>query len=126
MKSPVRLLVIDDDPGIRDVITDGISIGDYDYEIKSAVDGKTGLSQIKEWKPDLIILDLHMPNGDGFEVAEAVRKDAEASKIKIIMLTANPSKKNQYEGLDLGVDVFMAKPFDFDELEANIRALLNL
>lgn len=114
-----RLLLIDDDPLITEPLAETLS--DYGYTVNSADNGRTGLTLALTTHPDLIILDVLMPNMDGWEVCREVRKQ---SVVPILMLTALGDEVDRVMGLELGADDYLTKPFGSRELVARVRALL--
>ena len=114
-----RILIIEDDEGILRVLRRALS---YEgYQVETALDGETGLSQAHDWRPDLVILDLMLPGMDGLEVTQRLRT---GGNIPILMLTAKDTINDRVQGLDAGADDYMTKPFELDELLARVRALL--
>ncbi len=114
-----RVLIIEDDEGIVRVLRRALT---YEgYQVETALDGEGGLAQAREWRPDLVILDLMLPGMDGLEVTQRVRTEG---NIPILMLTAKDTINDRVQGLDAGADDYMTKPFDLDELLARVRALL--
>ncbi len=114
-----RILIIEDDEGIVRVLRRALT---YEgYQVETALDGESGLGQAREWRPDLVILDLMLPGMDGLEVTQRVRTEG---NIPILMLTAKDTINDRVQGLDAGADDYMTKPFDLDELLARVRALL--
>jgi two-component system, OmpR family, response regulator MprA len=114
-----RILIIEDDEGILRVLRRALS---YEgYQVETALDGESGLNQARDWRPDLVILDLMLPGMDGFEVTQRLRTEG---NIPILMLTAKDTVNDRVQGLDSGADDYMTKPFDLDELLARVRALL--
>ena len=93
-------------------------------QVRAAVDGEEGLAFAKQEKPDIIISDVVMPKMDGFEFVRQLRQDPELAKVPLIMLTSRSQSSDKVRGLDLGADDYITKPFDPQELEARIRALL--
>lgn len=118
-KAKLRILVIDDEPSMIDFIRLGLEYEGYDSF--SAEDGITGLRLALQEHPDLIILDLMLPGMNGFEVCRRIRQ---ATATPIIMLTARDELDDRVQGLDLGADDYLTKPFQFKELAARLRALL--
>jgi len=114
-----KILVVDDEPEIRNML--GIFLGVEDYEIYEADSGKAALRQAIAQKPDLILLDLGLPDMDGNEVIEAVRK---FSNTPIIVLTARTEDQQVVKALNLGADDYVTKPFRADILLARIQANL--
>jgi two-component system response regulator MprA len=114
-----RIMIIEDDEGILRVLRRALT---YEgYQVETALEGENGLSQAREWRPDLVILDLMLPGMDGLEVTQRLRTDG---NIPILMLTAKDTVNDRVQGLDAGADDYMTKPFDLDELLARVRALL--
>jgi len=119
MEDRAHILVIDDDPEIVDFLRRGLT---YEgYQVDTAEDGREALAKIRDREPDLIVLDIMMPEIDGIEVSQRVRQ---ASKVPILMLTARGTVADKVVGLDSGADDYLVKPFVFDELLARIRARL--
>lgn len=118
-----RILVVDD---VRDnLILIHTILEDEGYEINLAADGKTALAQIEQFPPDLIILDVKMPEMDGYEVTRHIRNNNVLPYIPILLISAF-LESNVVEGLDTGADDFIHKPIDVDELLARVRSLLRL
>jgi len=115
----LRVLIVDDDPGITKLLR--ASFGDMGYELLVAMDGAEALHTIQRELPDLIILDIKMPEIDGLEVCRQLR---EWSQIPIIMLSVDSAIEQKVRCLDLGADDYVVKPFSLDELMARIRRVL--
>jgi DNA-binding response OmpR family regulator len=115
----VRILVVDDDPAIRKFVKANLEA--RDYEVFLANDGEEGISLIEQELPDLILLDIMMPNVDGFEVCRQVR---EWSKIPIVILSAREGELDKVKCLDCGADDYITKPFSLRELLSRIKAVL--
>jgi CheY-like chemotaxis protein len=94
------------------------------YEIHGAVDGLTGLSMAEEILPDVILLDINLPDIDGYEVARRLRKKQNLRYVPIIAITANALKGDAEKALAAGCDVYMAKPINVRELWARVEAFL--
>ena len=115
----MRILAIDDDPEILSVIRRGLA---YEgYTVDTAADGTEALTKAREREPDLVILDIMMPEIDGIEVAKRLRKGGD---VPILMLTAKGTVADKVVGLESGADDYLVKPFAFDELLARVKALL--
>lgn len=108
------VLVVDDDPAIRKVLTTTLEL--EGYEIDVAVDGEEALARVEERVPDLMILDVMMPKLNGLDVLERLRGQEETSNLPVILLTAKSSQEDQWEGWRRGVDYYMTKPFDVEDL----------
>ena len=114
-----KILVIDDDPSLVALLYH--SLTEQGYEVYKAHDGQEGLRQIYNHQPDLIILDIIMPNLDGWQVC---RRTREMSDVPIIMLTTRGKEEDIVRGLDCGADDYLSKPFSVTELLARVRAVL--
>lgn len=117
----MKILLIEDDQLIRDVIKRGLE-KEHQYNVETAADGRTGLRLALENDYALIILDIMLPQLDGWRVCEEIR--LHRIPTPILMLTARDQIPERIHGLDLGADDYMTKPFDFGELLARMRALL--
>lgn len=116
----MRLLVVEDDP----LIADGLarSLRASGYAVDHAADGITASRALAQYPYDLVVLDLGLPGMDGMEVLRGARARGMASPV--LVLTARDSLEDRIAGLDAGADDYLAKPFDLQELEARVRALL--
>ena len=117
-----KILVIDDDKAINELIKINLELNGY--EVVQAFNGVEGFAQAKQEIPALIILDVMMPEVDGFTVAQRIRQFPEISETPIIMLTALSELNNKVNGFNIGVDDYLTKPFEIDELIVRVRALL--
>ncbi len=115
-----QILVIEDEDTIAEFLKTGLKYEGYGVTV--AKDAVTGLDSARESNPDLIILDIMLPDKDGFEVCRRLRR--RGTSIPILMLTAKKEISDKVEGLDAGADDYLTKPFSFEELLARIRALL--
>jgi DNA-binding response OmpR family regulator len=115
-----RVLIVEDDAAILRGLKDNLLA--ESYEVLTAADGEAGYRQIREQKPDLVILDLMLPRMSGYEVCRKVR--AEGVLTPILMLTARGEEADRVLGLDLGADDYVTKPFSVRELLARVRALV--
>jgi two-component system, OmpR family, KDP operon response regulator KdpE len=116
---PLRVLVIDDEPPIRKLLRMGL--GTQGYRVIEAPDGRSALDLIRE-KPDLIILDLGLPDMQGLELLRTMRARNEG--VPIVVLSSRADESAKVQALDLGADDYVTKPFGMDELLARIRAAL--
>jgi DNA-binding response OmpR family regulator len=117
---PVRVLVVEDDEEIAQVLQRSLRLEGYD--VKLAVDGVRALEEAHAYLPDLVVLDLGLPRLDGIDVARRLRDDGD--DVPILILTARDALENRVEGLDVGADDYLVKPFERQELLARLRALL--
>jgi two-component system, OmpR family, KDP operon response regulator KdpE len=114
-----RILVVDDEPQIRRIMrTTLITAG---YEIEDAKTGEEALGKVREFRPDLVLLDINMPGMGGLAACRAIRADP---NVAIVMLTVHDTEAAKVEALDAGADDFVTKPFSTPELLARIRAAL--
>lgn len=114
-----KILIADDDTNIAELIS--LYLAKEGYETKKAHTGREALRMMQSFGPDLLILDIMMPEMDGYEVCREVRK---MSALPIIMLTAKGETFDKVLGLELGADDYMVKPFDTKELVARVKAVL--
>ena len=118
----IKILIADDEPNI--VISLEFLLKREGYEVVVANDGVQALAQVRAERPDLAILDVMMPNRNGFEVCQDLRQDPEFKTLRIMMLTAKGRDTEVSKGLALGADVYMTKPFATRDLLAKVKALL--
>jgi two-component system response regulator MprA len=116
----MRLLVVDDDRALREVLRRALELAGYD--VKLAEGGAEALAMTAEVVPDALVLDIGLPDIDGLEVCRLLRR--EGNRVPVLMLTARDAVSDRIEGLDAGADDYLVKPFDIDELKARLRALL--
>jgi two-component system, OmpR family, KDP operon response regulator KdpE len=114
-----RVLVIEDERGLRHALE--VNLRARDYEVTAVADGRAGLSAAADVRPEVVILDLGLPDLDGVEVIEGLRG---WSQVPIIVLTARSSEPDKVLALDAGADDYVTKPFGMDELLARVRAAL--
>jgi len=117
-----EILVIDDDRAINELIKINLEL--QGYSVEQAFNGIEGFAKAKQTEPSLIILDVMMPEVDGFTVAQRIRQCPEIADTPIIMLTALSELNDKVNGFNLGVDDYLTKPFEIDELIVRVRALL--
>jgi DNA-binding response OmpR family regulator len=114
-----KVLVVEDDPTLLDVLRYNLSKEGYD--VLTAVDGATGLEAARTDRPDLVILDVMLPKMDGYEVCRILRRE---TTVPIMMLTAKTEETDRVVGLEVGADDYVTKPFSMRELMARVRAML--
>ena len=117
-----KILVVDDDLAINELIKINLELSGY--KVIQAFDGTTGFALAKQELPSVIVLDVMMPEVDGFTVAQRIRKNDSTQNIPIIMLTALSQLNDKVNGFNIGVDDYLVKPFEMEELQVRIRALL--
>jgi two-component system, OmpR family, alkaline phosphatase synthesis response regulator PhoP len=119
-----RVLVVDDEPGIVDIARANLEA--QGYQVIGAHDGQEALEKIRTEKPDLVVLDILMPEMDGWQVLQNMETDAEIAGIPVIMLTARVSDEDVLRGLEAGAVEYMTKPFYPQELVAAVKINLQV
>ena len=115
LKFKNKILVVDDDPVIEELLL--VNLKNKNYNAESAKDGKEALQKIKLNRPDLIVLDIMVPEIDGWELCKIIRDDKEFSETKILMLTAKDNNRDKMIGKYIfKADEYVTKPFDIDNL----------
>ena len=117
-----RILIIDDDSGVSETVSELLRKSSFDPLVASS--GKQGIQVAAQAKPDLILLDVNMPEMDGYAVCKQLRQQPSTREIPIIMLTAEGGIENSVKGLDIGADDYIIKPFNMKDLMARIHARL--
>jgi DNA-binding response OmpR family regulator len=117
-----RVLVVEDDPDIAQLVAHYLEKAGFTTEIASS--GRDALSSVAAQPPDLLVLDLMLPQVDGLEICRVVRGNTATAGVPIIMLTARAEESDRIVGLEIGADDYLAKPFSPGELVARVRALL--
>ena len=115
-----RLLVVDDEPGILELLS--VSLRFAGFEVATATNGLDALSVARTFAPDLLVLDVMLPGLDGFEVARRLRGNGD--RTPVVFLTAKDATEDRVQGLTLGGDDYVTKPFSLEEVVARIRAVL--
>ncbi len=116
-----KILIIDDDASIRDAVRLSVEGQDFlNVEVTESADVESGIQQMKDTNPDIIILDLHMPDKSGFDFMDIVNKNKLLAKAKVIMLTADDTLGNVFKAEHKNISVyrFLGKPFNISELQA--------
>src|SRR5262249_268483 len=117
-----KILVVDDEPDVVQLIEYNLKAAGYD--VINAADGEEALKKARAGSPDLIILDLMLPEVEGLDVCKILRRDTSTSAIPIVMLTAKASETDRVLGLELGADDYVTKPFSPRELVLRVKRLL--
>ncbi|HET6793808.1 MAG TPA: response regulator transcription factor [Acidimicrobiales bacterium] len=115
-----RVLVVDDESYIRDLV--GTALRYEGFEVSEAATGRAALKAVSEWRPDLVVLDIMLPDLDGVEVTRRLRSDG--IRVPVVFLTAKDATEDKVSGLTVGGDDYLTKPFSLEELVARIRAVL--
>src|SRR5439155_1710597 len=114
-----RVLVVDDEPRITGVLRTVLT--SQGYQVRTAGEGESALSNFTEWQPELVITDLFMPHMDGLELCKRIRA---VSSVPIVVLSVKGEERTKVEALDLGADDYVTKPFGIDVLLARVRSAL--
>lgn len=118
----LRILVVDDEEDIVNLLS--YSLGKEGYRVSRAYNGREALRSVRNDKPDLVILDLMLPEMSGIDVARSIRSDPSTARLPIIMLTARGGELDRVLGLEMGADDYVTKPFSLREVMARVRAVL--
>jgi DNA-binding response OmpR family regulator len=118
-QADTRIAVIDDEPRIRDLVE--LALTHHGYAVRTAADGAAGLTLVREWQPDAIVLDVTMPKIDGISLMPMLRQITESP---VIMLSAKGEVEDKVAGLSRGADDYLSKPFEISELLAHVDAKL--
>jgi len=118
----IKILVIDDEANIVRLVQDYLE--QAGYRVLSACNAETGLHALRRETPDLLVLDLGLPDRDGWDLTRLIRADRQLANIPIIMLTARVEESDRIIGLELGADDYITKPFNPREVVARVRAVL--
>ncbi len=119
MEYKIRIVLVEDNEGLANAI--GFRLRDRGHAVDILNDGEEGHEFLKSESADLVILDVNLPRKNGFEILRGLR--ARSDSVPVLILTARGETNDRVEGLDLGADDYLVKPFEMDELEARIRAL---
>jgi two-component system KDP operon response regulator KdpE len=117
----MKVLVVDEEPDVIKLVTMSFRMQQPDWEVRGAPDGPQALETIGRWGPDVILLDIGLPEMSGFEVLKEIRL---FSDVPVIMLTVRDDELSKVRGLELGADDYVTKPFSHLELMARVRAVL--
>ena len=122
MSEVTRVLVVDDDRDIRDLVT--FKLEQAGYEVRQAEDGLQALEAVREWAPDLVVLDVMMPGLSGVDVTRELRADPATAGTPVILLTAKAQEADVETGFVSGADDYVVKPFSPRELVSRVQAVL--
>jgi len=123
MEAMARVLVVDDEPHIGELV--GVALRYSGFEVTTVLSGRAALTEVRRARPDLVVLDVMLPDLDGFEVAKRIREtDGGADRVPVIFLTARDTTADKVNGLSLGGDDYVTKPFSVEELVARVQAVM--
>lgn len=114
-----KILVVDDDPAIRNLVFR--YLGKHGYELEDAPDGKTGMEKFKQFRPDLVILDVNLPDALGYNLCQEMQS---LTDVFVLMLTSRTDTSDKIIGFEKGADDYLTKPFSVEELKYRVEALL--
>lgn len=114
-----KILIVDDDPAIRNLIQRFLS--KQDYQVESAEDGKSALTMFEQFDPDLVILDVNLPDAIGYNLCQEMQN---RTKVFVLMLTSRADEADKIRGFSQGADDYLTKPFSLGELEVRVGAIL--
>jgi DNA-binding response OmpR family regulator len=117
-----KVLVVDDEPSIAKILRKQLEVAGF--EVNVGVDGEDGLAKVREWRPELVLLDVMLPKINGHDVCKMLKADPELKGIPVIMLTAKTQRQDQDLAQQQGADGFLTKPFQLSELLAKVKGLL--
>ncbi|MBC7086510.1 MAG: response regulator transcription factor, partial [Methanomethylovorans sp.] len=118
----LKILIVDDEPDISDLLQLSLSNQPYDFVV--AYNGQQAIEATLKERPDLILLDIMMPDMDGYEVVERLKQSTTSSNIPVIMISAKTAVEDKVRGMELGIDDYISKPFDKREVNARIRMVM--
>jgi len=119
-----KILIVDDEKDFVRIVKQTLVSGGY--QVLTAGDGKEAIEKVRNEAPDLMILDINMPDMDGYEVCKKLRQDPVYRRLPIIMLTVRKDVKDQVKGMELGSDEYITKPFNPEELLIRVKKLLKI
>jgi two-component system OmpR family response regulator len=118
--APIKILIVDDEAGVRELLKDALKLAGF--ETQAANDGMSALTALRNYTPDIMIIDINMPLMDGFELVERLRKNG--NEVPVLMLSARADRVDVTRGLTLGADDYVVKPFGLEELVLRLKAIL--
>jgi two-component system OmpR family response regulator len=122
IRRSTKVLVVDDEPNICALLSATLRLVDFDVRVANG--GREALATVAEFEPDLVVLDVMMPDLDGFAVAQRLRSTANGRAVPVLFLTARDAVEDRISGLTVGADDYVTKPFSLEEVVLRIRAIL--
>ncbi len=119
-----KILLVDDEPDILFTVKKRLQLNKF--EVETAENGVMALEKVKTFEPDIILLDVMMPELNGYQVCRALREDEKTRQIPVIMLTAKAQESDKFWGEEVGATVYLTKPFDDKELVATVKEQLGV
>ncbi|MBI4040680.1 MAG: response regulator [Deltaproteobacteria bacterium] len=117
------ILIADDEPDLVEMLK--LKFESEGFHVLEAYNGEQALEEMKKQKPDLIVLDIMMPKINGYQVCREMKKDPNLKHIPVVMFTAKAQEADRFWGLEVGADVYVTKPFEFEGLKKEIDRLLS-
>jgi DNA-binding response OmpR family regulator len=117
------VLVVEDDAGLNELVGAYVELAGFEY--RRALDGNSAIAEVQRRRPTLIVLDIMLPDIDGFEVCRQLKADKSTRQVPVVMLTALSQDENRRKGIECGAAAYMTKPFDPDKLMAAIKEHAN-
>jgi len=124
LRTPPRILIVDDNPTNLEVLQ--VRLKAQGYELVTAVDGMDALAKVREFEPDLVLLDVMMPKLDGISVVKRLKQDSTFGFMPVILVTAKADTRDVVAGLEAGGDDYLTKPFEQAALVARVRSMLRI
>src|SRR5512135_263555 len=124
MNSPAKILVVDDTPRNVKLLADLLAV--KGYNVVTAASGREALAQLEAERPDLVLLDVVMPEMSGYEVCRKIRESSSTAMLPVIMVTALDPAEERVNGIEAGADDFLTKPINQPELLARVKSLLRI
>ncbi len=118
-----KIFIADDESGFVSTLKSRLEF--EGFEVTTAPDGKSTLERIPDEAPDLILLDIMMPEMNGYQVCRELKEDPDTSSIPVLMLTAKSQESDKFWGMEAGADSYITKPFEMDELIKEVKVLLD-
>ncbi len=126
-KMSKKILIVDDEPNMRMLLKEALEeFEDKDVELLLKENGEDAIAAVRTEKPELVILDVMMPGIDGFDVCNTIRNELGMKDVYVLMLTTNGQEFNKQKGIEVGIDDFMTKPFDPDEIVEKVAKILEI
>lgn len=120
---PQKILIVDDEPDLLELLE--VRLKSSGYLVVSAIDGAEAIPTIKAEKPDLVVMDVMMPNLNGFQACRQLKDDPQFKHIPVILLTAKTTESDHFWGIEAGADAYITKPYNEKELLLKIKELLH-
>jgi len=121
LRTPPRILIVDDNPTNLEVLQ--VRLNAHGYELITAVDGEDALAKVREFEPDLVLLDVMMPKLDGISVVKQLKADSDLRTVPVVMLTSSREEQDLLSSYNFGVNAYVVKPVDFADFVQALNKL---